>query len=190
MFHVLYIDFFILPNYDDIVMKAFTRLMLLFFTVLIPAAAFTGCTAVEPSVSDYNMIFRYGIGAGNELNTFNGTFTRDMVMDPPVTINLILTEEEKGIIMQKMVEIDFMSYPDRFSVEVPPGQAIGERMPFPSYYFKVEYGSQVKELWWDDKIINENEKADVLRGLIDLITGIIESKKEYQELPAPRGGYL
>jgi hypothetical protein len=175
-----------------IFVKALRIVTALFFVVLTASAGFAGCADAidEPSASDFNMIFKYGVGAKNELNTFEGTFTRDMIMDPSITIDLVLSGEELDIIMQKMVEIDFVGYPDNFSVEVPPGEATGEMIPYPSYYFKVEYGSQVKELRWDDKIINESEKAGRLRDLIDLIIGIIESKREYQELPAPKGGYM
>ena len=58
--------------------------------------------------------------------------------------------------------------------------------PYSSYYFKVEYNSQIKELWWEDKITNKDEKADRLRELIKLIRDIVESKEEYKKLPAAK----
>ena len=87
-------------------------------------------------------------------------------------------------------EIDFFDYPEKFSVSLPPDEPIGIVTPFASYYFKVEYNSEIKELWWDDEIVNEDEKAEKLRGLINLIRDIVESKQEYKELPEPRSGYL
>jgi hypothetical protein len=140
--------------------------------------------------SDFNLVFKYGVTAGNELNTFEGTYTKDMVMDPPITVELSLSEEEKQIIYQKMVEIDFFSYPDEFSVSVPPDEPISIVTPYASYYFKVEYNSEIKELSWKDEIVKEDEKADKLRGLIKFIRDIVESKEEYQELPEPTSGYL
>jgi len=47
-----------------------------------------GCGAPTPSDSNFNLIFKYGVGAKNEFNTFKGTYTKDMVMDPSVTVNL------------------------------------------------------------------------------------------------------
>ncbi len=41
----------------------------------------------------------------------------------------------------------------------------------------------------EDKITNKDEKAEKLRGLIKCIEDIIKAKKEYQNLPPPRGGY-
>lgn len=149
-----------------------------------------GCVTQTFSESNFNLIFKYGVGAKNKLDTFRGTYTCDMVKDPSITVNLSLSEEELDSIYQKMVEIDFLDYPEIFSVSVAPGEAGGMVTPHSSYYFKVEYNSKVKELRWEDEISNKNEKADKLRELIKLIRDIIESKEEYQKLPEPASGYI
>ena len=149
-----------------------------------------GCSAPTPGESDFGLIFRYGVMARNELNTFKGTYTKDMVSDPSITVNLSLSQEELDSIYQKMVEINFFDYPDEFSVSVPAGESFGIVTPYNSYYLKVKYDSKIKELWWEDEIKNENTKADQLRELIKLIRDIIESKEEYQKLPEPTSGYM
>ena len=149
-----------------------------------------GCSIPLTNPSNFNLIFKYGVGAKNELNTFEGTYTKDMIMDPSITVKLPLSQEELDRIYQKMVEIDFFSYPDKFFVSVPPGEVVGMVTPHLSYYFKVEYDSKTKELWWEDEIIKEDEKAEKLRELIKFIRDIIESKEEYKKLPPMRWGYL
>ncbi len=149
-----------------------------------------GCFTPPPSPSNFNLILKYGVGARNELNTFNGTYTKDMVSDPSITVNLSLSKEELDRIYQKMVEIDFFDYPDKFSITPSPGESYGIVTPYYSYYFKVEYNSEIKELWWEDEITNKDEKADKLRELIKLIWDIIESKEEYKKLPEPTSGYM
>jgi len=141
--------------------------------------------------SDFNLIFKYGVGAKNVLNTFTGTYTRDMVRGPPVIVKFCLSEEDLNRIYQKMVEIDFFAYPTSFSARSP-GNVIGEMTPFSTYYFKVQYGdSEVKELYWAAKFTySGNKEAENLKELIDLIIEIIRSKPEYQRLPEPRAGYL
>ena len=62
-------------------------------------------------VSDFDLIFKYGVGAKNELNTYNGTYVKDMVTAPSVTTNLSLTIEEKRQILQRIAEIGFFTYP-------------------------------------------------------------------------------
>ena len=149
-----------------------------------------GCVVPPSSEASFNLIFKYGVMARNELDTFQGTYTKDMVMDPSITVNLALSEEELARIYQKMLEIDFFGYPDEFSVSVPSGEAVGMVTPYSSYYFKVEYDSKIKELRWEDEIINKDEKADKLRELIKLIRDIIEAKEEYKKLPSPTSGYM
>ncbi len=148
-----------------------------------------GCDNSATNQPNFNFIFKYGVGAKNVLDTFKGEYTKDMVLGPSVTVPLSLSEDEMDRIYQKMVEIDFFNYPERFSVVVPPGELTGMVTPFSSYYFKAEYHSQIKELWWEDEITNKDEKADKLRELINLIRGIVESKDEYKKLPEPRSAY-
>ena len=144
-------------------------------------------TKAPPAIDDnFNITFRYGVGAKNELNTFEGTYQKDMVVDPSITVNLSLSSEEKERIYQKMFEKNFFDYPDRFPQR-------RDRIVTPSmeYYLKVEYGYKIKEVSWDDNSLFENENIE--KGLNDisgLIIEIIESKDEYKNLPTPRGGYL
>lgn len=168
------------------------RWAIMIVLALVAALLGPGCVAPSPppSPSNFNLIFKYGVGAKNELNTFEGTYTKDMIIDPSITVNLSLSKEELDRIYKKIVEINFFGYPDQFSVFVPPGQSVGMVTPYYSYYFRVEYDSKVKELRWEDNITSEDKKAEKLRELINLIRDIVESKEEYKQLPSPRGGYI
>ncbi len=162
-----------------------------------PAPSIPSVPPITSGESNFNLIFAYGVEAKNNLDTFKGTYTRDMVYGPHITINLYLSKNELDRIYQKMVEIDFFDYPDNFSVSVSPGEA-WMLTPYSSYYFKVKHDSKIKELWWDDnkfwkkgdELTYEDEKAKKLKELIELIINIIESKEEYMKLPTPRGGYV
>ena len=164
------------------------RIVSLIFVALI--FGLMGCNAHPPPQTGFNLIFKYGVGAKNELNTFEGTYTRDMVQDPSITVDLSLSQEELDMIYQKMIEIDFFDYPDKFSVPISPDGMVTSVTPYSSYYFKVEYDSKVKDLRWEAEIINKNEQADKLRELIKLIRDIIESREEYKKLPQPTSGYM
>jgi hypothetical protein len=167
--------------------KGFILAGLLALVVCFTSAA--GCDEQKSGESNFNLEFKYGVMARNILDTFEGTYTKDMVADPPVTVELSLSEEEKDMIYEKMMEIEFFNYPDDFSIEVSSGDIIGTVTPYNSYYFKVEYDYQIKELRWEDEITNQDEKADRLRELITLIRNIIESKEAYKELPEPTSAY-
>ena len=149
-----------------------------------------GCTGDDTQEGEFNFIFKYGVTGGNVLDTFQGTFTKDMVMEEDITIDFTLTAEDMDGIYQKMLEIDFFSYPDIFEVAVPEGELTHLVTPYSSYYFKVQHVGGTKELTWEDEIANPDENADKLKELIHLIRDIIELKPEYLVLPEPTGGYL
>ncbi|MBN2599038.1 MAG: hypothetical protein JXA75_00755, partial [Candidatus Thermoplasmatota archaeon] len=117
------------------------------------------------------------------------TYTKDMVNAPAVTVNLKLPDEAMKNIYQKMLDIDFFNYPEVFSIPLTPGEITGEVTPYSKYYFIVNHDGQTKLLSWDDNITNENEQAESLQELINLITSSIESMYEYQNLPPQIGGY-
>ncbi len=152
----------------------------------------SGC--LQPEIprqnTNLNFIFQYGVGAADILNTFDNSYTRDMVAGPPERIRMFLTDDEMNRIYAKMQEIGFFDYPTQFSIPTPKGP-IGIVTPYQSYYFKVTMGTQVKELTWGDSItIPASEQVDRLRELIRLIENIITAKPEYKNLPPPRGGYM
>jgi hypothetical protein len=134
------------------------------------------------SENNINFIFKYGIGGKNVINTFNCTFTKDMVCDPSVTTFLQFKSDEKDSILSKMNQIDFFNYPDTFKVKIT-GDSIGHFSPYSLFYFYVEIGDLKKELFWADSMLNIDYNSIKLRDLINLIISIIASKKEYINLP-------
>jgi hypothetical protein len=159
----------------------------------------TGCDNIEqvkgsadniPQEPEFNFIFKYGVTARNTLDTFKGTFTKDMGLEAPITIGLVLSKDEMDSVQRKMTEIDFFSYPDKFSVILPAGENETRVLPYPTYFFKVTDGGRTKELLWHEKVTNSEARADKLRELIKLIRSIIERKAEYKALPEAKSGYL
>jgi len=148
------------------------------------------CGTKAKAESEFNFMFKYGVGARNILNTFDGKFTKDMVLDSSITIDFKLTNEEMKNILAEMKERKLFGYPQVFEIVDNPDEIEGFVTPYNSYYFKVKYDSKTKELFWEDKITNNSEKADELRKLIKYIISVIESKEEYKKLPAARSGYM
>jgi hypothetical protein len=136
----------------------------------------------DSSQNVINIIFKYGTGARNELNTFEGTYTKDLIMDNPITTRMILSQEELRQIQQKITEIDLFSFPDNFSID-------GGVTPQTDYYIKVQNGTQIKEITWSNSSLMESNIQNSLEQLVSYLRGMIEQKPEYKALPAPRGGY-
>jgi hypothetical protein len=137
----------------------------------------------DSSQNVINIILKYGVGARNELNTFEGTYTKDMVADNPITIRMILSEEELGQIQQKVTEMDLFSFPDNFSINQ---DAV---TPQTDYYIKVQNGSTVKEVSWNVNSAMESDIQNSLGQLASYLIGMIEQKPEYKALPEPTSGY-
>ncbi len=169
------------------------KALLIIFLIL--CLVVTGCGGAAtakgtPQQNGFNFIFKYGVTGRNTLDTFRGIYTKDMIMDPAITIDLTLSSQEMDSIHQKMVEIDFFNYPDKFSVNVADNETKTEVAPYPSYFFKVAYDGKTKELLWHAKYVNLDLPGAKLMELINLIRDIIESKDEYKALPEPSGGYM
>jgi len=125
-------------------------------------------------------IFKYGVGAQNELNTFNGTFTKDMVTDPSITIPMKLTESELSSISQKIKELGLLEKDPTIISPV-------KRIPCSSYYLKVNENSKEITKEWNDC---SNDVKGEFTTFSEFIYSIINSKEEYKNLPQPKSGYM
>jgi hypothetical protein len=151
-------------------MKAFMLFVLVFFT--------SGLSIAPP---DAVVVFSFGVGARNVLDSENGTFTKDMVGDPPVTVPLRLTPGELRQIGEKARATGFFSQP-----------AVIKRsdcgfMMFPesSFRLRIRNGASDHTVSWTTAC--EPESLQQLRKLLETM---IRSKEEYKKLPKPKSGYL
>lgn len=55
--------------------------------------------------SDFDFSIRFGVHKRNEVNTFEGTVTKDLIADGTATSKLILTEAEMRDIFKKMQHV-------------------------------------------------------------------------------------
>lgn len=152
--------------------------------------------AVAPERGDFNFKLSYGVGSKNVLNTYENTYTKDLIADSTVTVPFALSDSELQCIRTKMWEIGFFSYPDHFTTEalvkfLPNGTSIiqGSVTPHMTYIFEVTDNFIVKHLYWSDSLESQDSSAVKLRKLISMIVGIIESNPKYSQLPPVRGMY-
>ena len=177
-----------------------SALLLVVIIVLSPKSQDSVEIVIEETTS--NIIFRYGSSGArrsneldtftkhsNELNTFKGIFTKDMVNKDLVTTKMDLTQEELDTIYQKMIDIDFFSYPKSFDPTFE-GSVIGSTESFLAYYLEYQNETGSKVVYWDTEFVApEDIQYNNLRELAQLILEIIQAKPEYQDLPKPTSGY-
>lgn len=144
--------------------------------------------------SDIRIYFRYGVMADdsygrNILDTYRGTYTKDVVVDEAVTTTLVLTDEELETIYRKMMEIDFFSFPELYKPEAK-SEVTCVFTPASSYHYEVTYNGTVKKVTWSNAYYcSEDQETRDLMALNKVILSIVESKPEYQALPEPKEGY-
>ena len=131
-------------------------------------------------LTGFNFIFRYGVGGKNEINTFDQTYTKDMVIDPPIKIKFKLADGEPAEIYQKINDLNLFN-------KNPVLNTFSQMAPCSNYHLKIQTGSIQKELSWNDC---RSEIRDEFRQFANYLINIIESKEEYKKLPTPKGGYL
>ena len=206
--------------------------MRIYFPIIISIFLFWNCAFSQTTKtqktkinhSNFKLIFKEGnaeVNHPNILNTFENTYTKDMVVDSSVKIKFNLSNKDLRRIYQKMDSIKFFEYPvtfkiistrinkdsllkvyrredsikfhqfmDTINITALKGESICTKEPSDKYYFKVQYGNKIKELYWHDWNCNKNEQADKLKQLIRLIDKIIYDNPKYKKLPRPRAIYL
>lgn len=159
------------------------------WSVMVLALITASCSdsGISPGVGDFNMKFSCGVDARNVLNTFDDTFTKDLITDGTTTVPFKVSDSALQEIRTRMQEIGFFNYPDTFVV--PPEDTASYVTPHPTYIFDVANNSTRKHLFWSDCHVSQDSAAMNLRQLIRLIEHIVVSNPRYAELPPARGGY-
>jgi hypothetical protein len=149
-------------------------------------------TKIEPDPQFIKIHFHYGFA--NELNTFEQTLQKDLVMNGTISTSFWLTTEEQRLILSKVQSVNFFDFPDTIRQEVGSDSIMALTVPNPGIQFlRVQYKEQDKTVYWYAYLRDSqgnNDHATMLIQLTSLIIDIIESKPEYQSLPPAEGGYL
>lgn len=170
-------------------MRLFEKVMCLCLFLI--AFSFVGCNLSstknqlpESKTKDFNFVFNYGVNAKNQLDTAKGQFTKDMILEPSITTNLKLSDDEMSTIYLEMKKINILGYPDNFK---PKSNTI--HTPYDTYSIKIIVDGKEKNIYWKDESVSETKEAVQLRKLFKKIEDIIVTKEEFKKLPEAKGGY-
>lgn len=87
-------------------------------------------------------IFNFGINAKNQINSIEGTYTKDMVIEASITTDLKLYDEEMDIIYLAMKYINILNYPEIFT---PKSNTMCT--PFETFSIKINYNGKGKSIY-------------------------------------------
>ncbi len=149
----------------------------LFLSVLLVACS----TNPQSSGEAFGIDFKFGYGPNdNELNTFDDTYTKDMVVDDPITVSLILSEDQIASIQAKVEELNVFTEP----VVDPNGVSV-IMAPCIHYSLEVQMAGSTQSAEWSCSDTS-SDRAEFVQFMFDLI----DAQEEVQALPEPQGGYM
>ena len=123
-------------------------------------------------------------GFVDELNTFEGTFTKDLVEDGSITVEFWLPKEDQESIIELAQELSFNSLPD--TIPALPGVLITPN-PSPDS-LRIKFEDMDKTVVWSYPNDSENTDYKKVIELSEHIMSIVKESETYKLLPEARGG--
>ncbi|MDW0118251.1 hypothetical protein QTL97_15060 [Sporosarcina thermotolerans] len=133
---------------------------------------------------DFGFSLQFGITKKNEINTFNGTFTKDLITAGTVTTDLTLTEEEMVSIYEMMKDVKFAG-----TKHLIPTVIDCAIEPYGEDEWEVLVNGEIIRHSVSEAYCKPTDDAKQLIELRDYIFDLIQSKNSYKELPDAEGGY-
>jgi len=138
----------------------------------------------ENTPEDFNFSINFGIGMKNEINTFEGTFTKDLITVGTVTTDITFTEEEMDLIYAEMREINIAD-----AKQFIPETIDCEMEPYGEDEWNILIDGETIRHSVSETYCNPTNDAKQLIELRETIFDIIQEKDNYKELPDAEGGY-
>jgi hypothetical protein len=126
----------------------------------------------------------YQYFAADELDTFHGTYQKDLIPGTAQT-EMWLTTREQEIILYKLEEIKFFSWPDTLPMQ--PFSVVDAEHR--NQILRIKTAGHDKSVVWHFPVRNDCIYRYSLDELKQLLNAIIESKPEYKALPHTKGVY-
>lgn len=137
---------------------------------------------------DFNFCLNFSTYGKNQIDTYKGTFTKDLVLDGIKTIDFHIPVSVKKDIYKMMMDINIISFPDRLKVD---GMFV---TPSCDYKLTTTINGRVKNIIWEDGFftsMTENLPKENVKflELVKFISDYIYSTEEYKNMPKNNGGY-
>lgn len=175
--------------------------------ILLPSVILLGCYSPEPTEGkeikyieediimpdkmprDFNFSLKYGVGAKSEINTFEDTYTKDLVVDGTITTKLTLSKAEMNGIYNKMKEIELLSTVQHAKYVGEDGSSIGVQ-PMSDYYLTMQLNGEIYKAHWAANIYDDKDRdALAIFFYRYLHDDVISNRSEFKQLPDVNGGY-
>lgn len=136
---------------------------------------------VEQGVKVY---IKYGFR--NEIDTFKGTYTKDLVVDGTITVPFLFAAAEQDSIRLTLAQADFSTMPDTL-YPIPGLLVLPNAGP---QILRVEYEGAMKSVVWFYLLDQTDPRNETAIQLFQRNRQIVESTEIYSQLPPAVGGYI
>lgn len=138
----------------------------------------------ETMPADFAFSVRFGITGKNEVNTFNGTVTKDLVIKGTAQAELVLTDSELADIYARLRTINIYR-----ELNLEPDMRNCTKTPFGEEHWQIRLDGEERSFYWDEENCEITADAEQLKELRSYIFELVKSKPAYLELPEAVGGY-
>jgi hypothetical protein len=147
-----------------------------------------GCDLGDPSTradpQRVTVFFKYGFR--DQVDTFNGTLTKDLVANGTVTVPFGFTPAEQDSLLSALAHAGFFDLPDTLypmaNVAVSPN---------PGYQLlRVQFEGTTKSLVWMEVLNASDPRTGRVQQLWARLQNLVESTDTYRRLPPAEGAYL
>lgn len=138
----------------------------------------------EHMPEDFNFAIQFGIGKKNEINTFENTVTKDLILDGTATTEINFTKEQMNNIYKKMKEINILE-----TKKFTPKSDNCVQQPHGEDEWKIRIDGRMVTVFISGKYCTTTNDARQLIRLRDYIFNIVKNKPEYKQLPNSKGMY-
>ncbi|QFF99032.1 hypothetical protein PB01_09450 [Psychrobacillus glaciei] len=144
-------------------------------------------TMPEDMPNDFGFSIQFGMGKKNEINTFEGTVTKDLITDGITTAAVTFTDEEMNEIYEKMKELNIIETKKIIPEPIDGTNCIQE--PHEEDEWKITINGETISHTVSGAYCEPTNDAKQLIELRNYVFSIIRSKEEYIELPESKGRY-
>ena len=120
------------------------------------------------------------------MDTFNGTLTKDLVLNGTVTVPFGFKRSEQDSLVAVLAQTDFVGLPD--TLYPMPNVSI---YPDPGFQvLRVELEGTTKSLVWMAILDASDPRTGRVRELWTRLRSLVQSTDTYRQLPLAEGAYL
>lgn len=163
------------------------QIFIICLTITLIIAGCSSPTDAKKTAHDEQFVeIQLQYGFTDELNTFDGMFTKDLVMDGSITVEFWLSKEDQESIKVLADQVSFFNLP-----KIIPAISNAAITPDPSPdRLRIRIGNMDNTVVWFYPEDPENNNFKNIIKLSNYIMSIVRNNKIYKTLPEARGGRL